>query len=63
MIHLRGIQFPSHHGSSIDGGDDRAHRGYQVKLFHLLPNFERDQDLRVRPIVYIQGIDRFDLAQ
>jgi hypothetical protein len=63
MIHLHGIRFPSHHESSINGGDDRVHRGYQVKLCHPLPNFEHDQDLTVRPIVYIQGIDKFDLAQ
>jgi hypothetical protein len=63
MIHLRGIQYPNHHGSSIDGDDGIAHRGYRVKLFHPLPNFEHGQDLRVRPIAYIQGSDRFDLAQ
>jgi hypothetical protein len=63
MIHLHGIQYSSHRGSSIDDGDDRVHRGYQVKWFRLLPNFEHDQDLRVRPIAYIQGIDKFGLAQ
>jgi hypothetical protein len=63
MIHRHGIQFPSHRGSSIDDDDGREHRGYLVKWFRRLPNFEHDQDLRVRPIAYIQGIDKFDLAQ
>jgi hypothetical protein len=63
MIHPRGIQYPSHHGSLIDGDDDRARRGFQVTSFHLLPNFGHDQDLRVQPIACIQGIDTFDLAQ
>jgi hypothetical protein len=63
MIHLHGIQYPNHRGSSIDDAGGRVHRDYQVKLFRLLPNFEHDQDLRVRPIVYIRGIDKFDLAQ
>jgi hypothetical protein len=63
MIHPRGIQYPSHHGSLVGGGDGKVHRGYRVKLFHLPPNFGHDQDQRVQPIAYIQGIDRFDLAQ
>jgi hypothetical protein len=63
MIHLRGIQYPSRHGSSADGGGGREHRGYQVKYSHLPPNFEHDLNLRVRPIAYIQGIDKFDLVQ
>jgi hypothetical protein len=63
MIHLRGIQYPNHHGSLIDGGDGRVHRGYRVKWFRLLPNFEHGQDLIVQPIAYTRGIDRFDLAQ
>jgi hypothetical protein len=63
MTHPHGIQYPSHHGSSIDDGDGRVRRGFRVKWFRPLPNFEHDQDLRVPPIVYSQGIDKFDLAQ
>jgi hypothetical protein len=62
MIHRPGIQYPNHRGSSIDDGDGRVHRDYQVKWFRLLPNFVHDQDLRVRPIADIRGIDKFDLA-
>jgi hypothetical protein len=63
MIHLHGIQYPTHHESSTDDDDGRVLPDYQVKWFHLLPNFGHDQDLRVQPIAYIQGIDRFDLVQ
>jgi hypothetical protein len=63
MIHPRGIQYPSHHGSLIDGDDDRARQDFQVTSFHPLPNSGHDQDQRVQPIACIQGIDTFDLAQ
>jgi hypothetical protein len=63
MIHRHGIQYPSHHGSSIDGVGDRVRQDFQVTSFHPLPNSGHDQDLKVQPIAYIQGIDTFDLAQ
>ena len=63
MSHLQNFRYPNHREFLIDDVAYREHRYCREKWSHRIPNFRRDQDLKVAPIFDTLESDKFDLAQ